>query len=52
MIFLEYLNVSIWMIPLIGVALLALPRCSGRYAARLPYLVWLILAVRLVSSCP
>lgn len=48
MIFLEYLKVSLWMVPLIGTALFALPRLSERYAARLPYLVWLILAVRLV----
>ena len=47
-VFLEYGKISLWMLPLIGGALLLLPKLSGRYGARLPDLVWLILAVRLV----
>ncbi|MCD8396622.1 MAG: M56 family metallopeptidase [Lachnospiraceae bacterium] len=47
-VFLNYLVVGICMIPVIIVALLALPRLSAGFRARLPYLVFLILAVRLL----
>ncbi|MCD8347569.1 MAG: M56 family metallopeptidase [Lachnospiraceae bacterium] len=47
-VFLNYLVVGICMIPVIIVALLALPRLSARFRARFPYLVFLILAVRLL----
>ncbi|MCC8101168.1 MAG: M56 family metallopeptidase [Clostridiales bacterium] len=47
-VFLNYLVVGIGMIPVILVALLALPHLSARFRARFPYLVFLILAVRLL----
>lgn len=47
-VFLNYLVVGICMIPVIIVALLALPRLSARFRARFPCLVFLILAVRLL----
>ncbi|MCD7834956.1 MAG: M56 family metallopeptidase [Lachnospiraceae bacterium] len=47
-VFLNYLVVGICMIPVILVALLVLPRLSARFRARFPYLVFLILAVRLL----
>jgi len=47
-VFLNYLVVGICMIPVILVALLAFPRLSARFQARFPYLVFLILAVRLL----
>ena len=47
-IFLEYLKVSLWMLPIILPALWLLPRLSKRYAARVSYVIWLVLAVRLL----
>ena len=45
-IFLEYLKVGLWMLPIILPALWLLPRLSKRYAARVSYVIWLVLAVR------
>ena len=47
-IFLEYLKVGLWMLPIILPALWLLPRLSKRYAARVSYVIWLVLAVRLL----
>ena len=47
-IFLEYLKVSLWMLPIILPAVWLLPRLSKRYAARVSYVIWLVLAVRLL----
>lgn len=47
-IFLEYLKVSLWMTPVLLLALWILPRCAKRYTAKLAYAVWLVLAVRLL----
>nr|WP_294681850.1 M56 family metallopeptidase [uncultured Anaerotignum sp.] len=46
--FLEYLKVSLWMIPIILPAIWLLPRVSKRYAARVSYVIWLVLALRLL----
>lgn len=48
MIFSEYLKVSLWITPLLLLALWLLPKASHRYAAKLPYFVWLVLALRLL----
>ena len=48
-IFLEYLKVGLWMLPIILPALWLLPRLSKRYAAKVSYVIWLVLAVRLLS---
>lgn len=48
MIFLEYLKVSLWITPLLLAAAWFLPKASHRYAAKLPYFVWLVLALRLL----
>ena len=47
-IFLEYLKVGLWMLPIILPALWLLPRLSKRYAAKVSYVIWLLLAVRLL----
>ena len=47
-IFLEYLKVSLWMTPVILLALWLLPKLSRRYTPKLVYFVWLLLAVRLL----
>lgn len=47
-IFLEYLKVSLWMTPVILLALWLLPKLSRRYTPKLAYFVWLLLAVRLL----
>lgn len=47
-IFLEYLKVSLWMVPVILLALWLLPKLSRRYTPKLAYFVWLLLAVRLL----
>ena len=47
-IFLEYLKVGLWMLPIILPALWLLPRLSKRHAARVSYVIWLVLAVRLL----
>ncbi len=47
-IFLEYLKVSLWMIPIILPTVWLLPHLSKRYAARVSYVIWLVLAVRLL----
>ena len=47
-IFLEYLKVGLWMLPIILPALWLLPRLSKRYAAKVSYVIWLVLAVRLL----
>ncbi|MCD8336284.1 MAG: hypothetical protein LUD18_03245 [Lachnospiraceae bacterium] len=47
-VFLNYLIVGVCMIPVIVAALLTLPRLSVRFRARFPYLVFLVLAVRLL----
>lgn len=47
-IFLEYLKVSLWMTPVILLGLWLLPQLSKRYTAKLSYVVWLVLAVRLL----
>lgn len=46
--FLEYLRVSLWMIPIILPAIWLLPKVSKRYAARVSYVIWLVLALRLL----
>lgn len=46
--FLEYLKVSLWMIPIILPAIWLLPQVSKRYAARVSYVIWLVLALRLL----
>ena len=46
--FLEYLKVSLWMIPIILPTVWLLPRLSKRYAARVSYVIWLVLALRLL----
>ncbi|MBQ9091012.1 MAG: M56 family metallopeptidase, partial [Anaerotignum sp.] len=48
MIFLEYLKISLWMSPIILLALWLLPKVSGRYTAKLAYFVWLVIALRLI----
>lgn len=48
MIFLEYLKLSLWITPLLLLALWLLPKASHRYTAKLPYFVWLVLALRLL----
>ena len=47
-IFLGYLKVSLWMAPMILLALWLLPKLSRRYTAKLSYVVWLVIAVRLL----
>lgn len=47
-IFLEYLKVSLWMLPIILPAVWLLPRLSKRYTAKVSYVIWLVLAVRLL----
>lgn len=47
-IFLNYLQVGIGMIPLLLLGLLLLPRLSKRYTAKAAYLVWLVIAARLL----
>ncbi|MGN0135256.1 M56 family metallopeptidase [Anaerotignum sp.] len=47
-IFLEYLKVSLWMTPVIFLALWLLPKLSKRYTPKLAYFIWLLLAVRLL----
>lgn len=49
-IFLEYLKVSLWIAPVILLALWLLPKLSRRYTPKLAYFVWLLLAVRLLVS--
>ena len=49
MIFLEYLKISLWMTPILLLALLLLPKISQRYTAKLSYFVWLVIAVRLIA---
>lgn len=46
--FLEYLKVSLWMLPIILPAILLLPHRSKRYAAKVSYVIWLVLALRLL----
>ena len=41
-IFLEYLKVGLWMLPIILPALWLLPRLSKRYAAKVSYVIWLV----------
>ena len=48
MIFSEYLKISLWMTPILLLALWLLPKISQRYTAKLSYFVWLVIAVRLV----
>lgn len=48
-IFLEYLKVSLWMTPVILLALWLLPKLSRRYTPKLAYFVWLLLAMRLLA---
>ena len=48
MIFLEYLKISLWMTPILLLALWLLPKISQRYTAKLSYFVWLVIALRLV----
>lgn len=47
-IFLEYLKVGLWMTPILFLGLWLLPRLSQRYTAKLSYMVWLVVAVRLL----
>lgn len=47
-IFSEYLKISLWMTPILLLALWLLPKISQRYTAKLSYFVWLVIAVRLV----
>ena len=47
-IFHEYLKISLWIIPVISLALWLLPKLSQKYSAKLSYFVWLIIAVRLL----
>lgn len=49
-IFAGYLKIGFWTSFVIGGALFLLPRLSRRYTAKLPYVVWLVLALRLL--CP
>ena len=49
MIFLEYLKISLWMTPILLLALLLLPKIWQRYTAKLSYFVWLVIAVRLIA---
>ncbi len=49
MIFLEYLKISLWMTPILLLALWLLPKISQRYTAKLSYFVWLVIAVRLIA---
>lgn len=48
MIFLEYLKISLWMTPILLLALWLLPKLSQRYTAKLSYFIWLVIALRLV----
>lgn len=48
MIFLEYLKISLWMTPILLLALWLLPKISQRYTAKLSYFIWLVIALRLV----
>ena len=48
MIFPEYLKISLWMTPILLLALWLLPKLSQRYTAKLSYFVWLVIALRLV----
>ena len=48
MIFLEYLKISLWMAPVILLALWLLPKLSPKYTAKLAYFVWLVIVVRLI----
>lgn len=47
-IFSEYLKISLWMTPILLLALWLLPKISQRYTAKLSYFVWLVIALRLV----
>lgn len=47
-IFLEYGKVGLWMTPILLLGLWLLPRLSQRYTAKLSYMVWLVVAVRLL----
>ena len=47
-IFHEYLKISLWIIPVILLALWLLPKLSQKYSAKLSYFVWLVIAVRLL----
>lgn len=47
-IFLEYLKISLWMIPVLLLALWLLPRLSRKYTARLAYFIWLVIALRAI----
>ena len=44
----EYLKISLWIIPVILLALWLLPKLSQKYSAKLSYFVWLVIAVRLL----
>ena len=44
----EYLKISLWIIPVILLALWLLPKLSQKYSAKLSYFVWLVVAVRLL----
>lgn len=47
-IFLEYLKLSLWMTPILLLALWLLPKGAKRYTAKLPYFVWLVIGLRLI----
>ncbi|MBQ7758788.1 M56 family metallopeptidase, partial [Anaerotignum sp.] len=47
-IFHEYLKISLWIIPVILLALWLLPKLSQKYSSKLSYFVWLVIAVRLL----
>ena len=38
----EYLKISLWIIPVILLALWLLPKLSQKYSAKLSYFVWLV----------